>query len=399
MPGKREQEPERGEGLTMPLKLIAGFVALMLVVVVAMIVMRLVDRGPNFSKASYVPVTASAITWLGGYDASPRSSTLPGKPLAASLDGSVLLVESDSGRVVSGIDVRTGMQKYTITDINCSGVASSTLRTGIVDCIGARGEERYLASVDVTTGRLLVVTQLDPAPEQVTTIAAGDLLVVKMTSSTGAQLKAYRAGQLEWTQPLENASVACSQVGEHIGCNNENGYTILNTADGAVTVAWTALDDGHVFQLATNGYAITSASSESQAYLFDFKGTNTATAQTFHVPAFPARVQGVFYSLEQLSQPVPVVAVNADGAVIAGRHEGELVFVGSGSRTSGEILAVNADGSKVLFSHGDEVRLSDGSGAGQGRIIGATGSQVSVVDGLITAKRADGSYELYRLVG
>ena len=389
------EAPTPEDGLTTPLKIIAGLVALMLLTVVAMVVLRFVDSGPSLSKANYPVHGASTISFLAAYEDSPRVVTVQGSPLAAAVDGTVLLVDSDPGHEVVGIDARSGVQRYSISDINCSGAAESTLRSGIVECIGSRGTDRYLASLDVATGRLLVVTELDPQVSRVVTVAAGDLLVVKTVTGQGTSLVAYRDGSQVWERPLDHADAVCTVAEDAIACDDSEGYQIFGLADGQVQVEWTELASGEGFHLATDGYAITTES-DQRTYLFDFTGENVGTAQTFRVPEYPSRTQGVLYTLADLSQSAPVIAVDSNGSIVVGRDGDRLVYAASGDKSDGTVIAVSADGSQILVSpDGSAVRFVDGNGVGSGKDLGPDASSVSVVDGVITVDKGN-SFDLYR---
>lgn len=389
------EAPVAEGGLTTPLKLIAGFVALMLLTVIAMIVVRFMDSGPSLSKANYALHGASAISFLAPYEDNPRVVTVQGDPLAAAVDGTVLLVDSDPGHEVVGIDARSGVQRYSISDIDCSGAATSTLRTGIVECIGSRGADRYLASLDVATGRLLVVTELDQQVSEVVTVAASDQLVVRTLTDGAASLVAYQDGTQVWQRALDHADVVCTAALTAIACDNEEGYEITNLDDGTVQVGWTELASGEGFHLGIDGYAITT-DSDARTYLFDFTGANVGSAQTFRVPQYPSRAQGVLYSLADLSQSSPVIAVDGTGSIVVGSDESRIIYAASGDKGDGSVIAVSVDGSQILLSpDGTGVQLVDSNGVGPGHDLGPDAASVSVVDGVITVDKGT-SFDLYR---
>lgn len=388
------QTPETSGGLTTSLKIITGFVVLMLLTVIAMIVLRFVDAGPRLS-GSYKIYGSATVSLLAPYTDSPRIETITGRPLAASEDATVLLVETNPGREVAGIDTRSGVQRYSISDMNCSGAAESTLRTGVVECIGTRGDEHYLASLEIKTGRLLVATQLDPEITKVVGVAAGEQLIIKAITDGAASLVAFEDGSRVWQRALINPAEICTATESAIGCDDESGYEIFNLADGKVSVERTELTAGEGFQLAADGYAITT-DSEQRTYLFDVTGENVGSAQTFRMPAYPSRAQGALYSLTDLSQNEPVVAVDKSGAIIVGDDEGHLVYAASGDKAGGSVLAVSDDGSQILVSlDGVTTKLVDSNGVGASEAFGSDAANIKLIDGIITVD--DGTeFKLYR---
>lgn len=291
-----------------------------------------------------------------------------GIALGVSADRSSILMNTVSAPGTWGADLLTGAEKWRDAELQCG---YDSVYDGIAYCTKDTDTGSDLMSVDISTGATttfyqapFVVGDLEPIG-----VVDGNVIIAVMEGEGTRVLSFPGDSEITWQEVVPGGGFyRCHLVSGHVACDSSGGYIVYDAATGTPTVPLTELNTSDVDQVywASDGYwvsSITDISLDPEPLPFyDLNGTEVGTAESPGTPSFPTDRHDVFYTLEDAQADDTVLAVDAQGNVVASVLGTGSQLHPSGAELAGFVNASSADGAVVLFDDGTTWWLYDNEG-------------------------------------
>lgn len=277
--------------------------------------------------------------------------------LGISADGRVLATghfDWDVGGVVIGRDLQNGSELWRIEGVDCGPWANT--RDGQLVCM--RDDDK------------IVVVDLDSASESLVHTGAEipalrfvgryqDLLIVRIDLAAGIRILALPSdGTIAWEAAFADYPDDCWVTGDHVVCApiSSGAFGAFDAATGAVTLPLSNLTGREAFVAGSEGYLVQADIMDGEPKpMYDFNGTKIATVEPY-APEFPSDSENVFYSTEDFEAGgLGVVAVTADGRVVAEYGEGFGGYRITATKTERENYLHSVSASGTVFLESDVV--------------------------------------------